>query len=166
MTILDTAAVAEMRARAEKATEGPWTSDDDIIVLDGKRAPVTDCEWGSREQSGVNADFIAHARTDLPALAQSHEELRALERDLGGAYVRLRHIIPGALDTPHAPSPETCWQITEDAARVLVAENAALRAKLEACKAVVRAAGEWCAIDDMARRYALREAFSNLKESP
>lgn len=35
---------------------------------------------------------------------------------LGKAYLRLRELIgPDAFDTPHAPSPEQVWKVTEDA---------------------------------------------------
>lgn len=37
------------------------------------------------------------------------------ERKLSAAYVRLRVLIPGALDTPHAPTSEQVWETTERA---------------------------------------------------
>jgi hypothetical protein len=43
------------------------------------------------------------------------ERLREHTRALGDAYLRLRVLIPGALDTPHAPTEEQVWETTERA---------------------------------------------------
>lgn len=43
------------------------------------------------------------------------DRYRIAERELSKAYVRLRGMIPGALDTPHAPTSEQIWDITEKA---------------------------------------------------
>lgn len=43
------------------------------------------------------------------------KEWQKAENDLGQAYLRLRHMIPGALNTPHAPTPEQVWETTEQA---------------------------------------------------
>ncbi len=48
--------------------------------------------------------------------------LKAAERSLSDAYVRLRAMIPGAFDTPHAPSPEQVWETTETALAALKAQ--------------------------------------------
>lgn len=45
------------------------------------------------------------------------------ERDLANAYLRLRALIPGAYDTPHAPTPEQVWETTEAALRRLLQER-------------------------------------------
>lgn len=37
------------------------------------------------------------------------------ERELSAAYLRLRQRIPGALDTPHAPTAQQVWSVTESA---------------------------------------------------
>jgi hypothetical protein len=49
----------------------------------------------------------------LDALERDIETWRKTESDLGAAYLRLRNMIPGALDTPFAPSAETVWATTE-----------------------------------------------------
>lgn len=46
--------------------------------------------------------------------------LRAEQRALSDAYVRLRAKIPGAFDTPHAPTAEQVWDVTEKALDRLV----------------------------------------------
>lgn len=48
------------------------------------------------------------------------EVMRKAERELSAAYVRLRIMIPGALDTPYAPSREKVWETTEKALQRLV----------------------------------------------
>lgn len=46
---------------------------------------------------------------------QQLKEFRVSEQRLSMAYVRLRALIPGAFDTPHAPTAEEVWEITEQA---------------------------------------------------
>lgn len=75
-----------------------------------------------------------NAASTLKKLAQEVEKFKTAEHMLSAAYVRLRHIIPGALDTPHAPSPEQVWTITEQAAARLVDRVAELEAELDQIK--------------------------------
>lgn len=96
-----------IRARADAATPGPWEFDEDLVTLHergpyawskivltwgdptGDRDP--DWEWGLYAPDGNDAEFIAHARTDIPALLE-HIEAQAAEiaalreavRNLGG----------------------------------------------------------------------------------
>jgi hypothetical protein len=77
---LDTTAI---RARAEAATEGPWEQRQNAPTMSGAvwhlrragqpgvRAMVTEYQHGS-----ANAEFIAHARTDVPALCDALDEAR------------------------------------------------------------------------------------------
>jgi len=56
--------------------------------------------------------------SQLDQLISEHirlEALRDAERRLSMAYVRLRALIPGAFDTPYAPTPEQVWTATEQA---------------------------------------------------
>lgn len=55
-------------------------------------------------------EFIVKQRVEI-------ERLRADGRGLHKAYLRLRGLIPGAFDTPHAPTPEQVWETTENALR-------------------------------------------------
>lgn len=75
--------LAEIRARAEAATPGPWCTDDWEIYTGteylpwsslwiGETCRADDCH-GSRD----DAAFIAAARTDVPALLAEVERLRA-----------------------------------------------------------------------------------------
>jgi len=57
------------------------------------------------------------------------EKWKTANQALGRAYLRLRALIPGAYDTPHAPSSDEVWQVTENAlknllARLEIRENA------------------------------------------
>jgi hypothetical protein len=90
--------VAEIEARAEAATAGPWKrlltdndpdfADDIVATIDswpGNYMVVAECPQGE-----CDLDFIANARTDVPILARSHEALRA-ERDKLRTDFLLRH---------------------------------------------------------------------------
>jgi hypothetical protein len=59
---------------------------------------------------GCNVDLTTDRAAEI-------ERWRKAERDVSEAYVRLRAMIPGALNTPHAPSGEQVWKITEEALR-------------------------------------------------
>lgn len=60
--------IAEITARCEAATPGPWD-----IILNGHNIKV--------ERTPANIDFIAHAREDVPyLLAQLAERDREIER--------------------------------------------------------------------------------------
>lgn len=69
--------LAAMRERAEAATDGPWSDileypEDDALLIRGADASYV----GSVLYDGgdtPNAEFIAQARTDLPALVEALE---------------------------------------------------------------------------------------------
>jgi hypothetical protein len=97
---LDTDAIRE---RVEKATPGPWaahereTSDGHHRVVDG--LPGLNEHRVALTQRFANAEFIAHARADIPALLEEVEGLRderdeavahATELENGEAYYRLQ----------------------------------------------------------------------------
>lgn len=66
-----------IKARAEAATRGPWEDDNGYRVYadDGSL-----CIVETKHLDGTPADnaFIAHARTDVPALVEEIRRLRAL----------------------------------------------------------------------------------------
>lgn len=157
----------EIQARAEKATDGPWAwthigektngycvgfaMNTALEPLSGYVADSDDLVdpilIGEHEASAVNygdADFIAHARQDIPALLASHRLLRE-ERD------RL------ALRTWQECDLDEARERCDD----LQAENQKLRAALEKITAIPNdpCAGEGDDIDfavDIARA-ALKE---------
>jgi hypothetical protein len=89
-------ALRAMRERAEAATEGPWSSHEfgypgesepsSIVVHTGafdwnairygETERIASLDWDAQE--GANAEFIAHARTDLPALVGALEAVETL----------------------------------------------------------------------------------------
>ena len=67
-----------IRKRAEKATEGPWKWDGDFTYK--KRGMLEPLIWES-DYKGIgveetDAEFIAHAREDIPALLDEVERLK------------------------------------------------------------------------------------------
>lgn len=100
--MLTNAEIEAIRKRAQAATEGPWQladtydgawildSDDDIISGTVSRI--------------VDAEFIAHARTDIPKLLAEIERLRKFEKKVtspldvegvaeDGTVVKLKNVV-------------------------------------------------------------------------
>ena len=76
--------LAEIRARVEAATEGPWSVyRGDRIGTYVTRPDLAGVarEW-SLTWSDADAEFIAHSRTDLPALLAAVEAVRALHQPM------------------------------------------------------------------------------------
>jgi hypothetical protein len=73
--------LAEVKARADAASPGPWYPETDP---DASPGVWTDrgAELGFDTNRAEDAEFIAHARTDVPALLARIAELEA-ERDAG-----------------------------------------------------------------------------------
>lgn len=82
--------IAEIEARANAATEGPWESGDFVVVA-GEKPHHTQKVSVQRGVLGSllprDAAFIASSRTDIPALIASH---RALAAVLQASAERLR----------------------------------------------------------------------------
>lgn len=95
----------EMRSRTEAATPGPWYVNDDnegmppeyspFWVISGDSPETFDGEWYMELHCGhlADAEFIAHAREDIPALldaldakeretAELREQLEAMTKDM------------------------------------------------------------------------------------
>ena len=78
----------EIAARCEAATEGPWEvckeggadaiCSPDTIIFEICEGPILCCSPKKNE-----LDFIAHARTDIPAL---HKEVKRLRKLVEDAY--------------------------------------------------------------------------------
>lgn len=75
--------LAEIAARAEAATPGPWCTDDWEIYTGTEYLPWAStwigetCRPEDRKGARVDAAFIAAARTDVPVLLAEVERLRA-----------------------------------------------------------------------------------------
>lgn len=97
--ILTPAQVAECRERVERATEGPWEVEGGGgMHMDGTRDWYTiSCPWNEHTKYYIGlgalklpeAEFVAHARTDIPALCATVEALRVENERLRGALKRL-----------------------------------------------------------------------------
>jgi hypothetical protein len=96
--------------------------------------PCTD--WDCPQQYVSAADYRAvesaldAERQKREAAEQRWREMLKAEHDLSAAYVRLRSIIPGALDTKFAPTAEEIWTLTEQCATALVARVESAEASL------------------------------------
>ena len=81
MTDIDLAAI---RQRVEKATEGPWNTgfdyerNDPTVITPGHIEHTIDYTLteGGLEHGKADAEFIAHAREDVPALLDEIDRLR------------------------------------------------------------------------------------------
>lgn len=74
--------LAEIKDRADQATSAPWKREG-LYVITETGEQIADCEWlaSSDEewaQFEKDADFIAAARQDVPALLAEIERLKAL----------------------------------------------------------------------------------------
>jgi len=92
---LSTEQLAAIRAREAAANPGPWAAEDDGLVWgQGPGDPVS----GSAQLA--DAEFIAHARQDIPDLLAELDEMRALFdmqwRRMGDATDRWRAEDPAA----------------------------------------------------------------------
>lgn len=84
----------EIRERVEKAAEGPWEVDEEMVYLPGDEVLVRyaegkavrgkyfcQCDGGTtHEQDEADASFIAHAREDIPFLLAENDRLREVEK--------------------------------------------------------------------------------------
>ncbi|MDP9478211.1 MAG: hypothetical protein M3R38_21440 [Actinomycetota bacterium] len=75
----------EARERAEKATEGPWESwyPEDFEVAGPKELRICKLPHGISSTHEANAQFIAHARTDVPELCSLVDALAGEVERLG-----------------------------------------------------------------------------------
>lgn len=93
--ILTPEEVAECRERAERATDGPWEAlGDEIVTYAVPRTashPVQTVAMSGVCIEEADAEFVAHARTDIPALCATVEALReALKAGQVGHIIEFR----------------------------------------------------------------------------
>lgn len=69
--------VAEIMAREAKATPGPWNRDKEWSRVDNKYMQIVELRSGGIDGES-NADFIAHARSDIPYLLSRLQQARAV----------------------------------------------------------------------------------------
>lgn len=101
----------EIRARAAAATPGPWQARREFVVS-GDLEGIPDCVVSTGEdgpQELADAEFIAHAREDVPALYAEIERLRAaLVTAMEGAERDYRQCIVSARATRDEGHYEKC----------------------------------------------------------
>ena len=97
--------LAEIEARAEAATPGPWKPQQGtkylamgdmgeereyFVMRDGDDISICcDCSTPDGEASPENANFIAHARQDVPALCEEVRRLKAWDLKLSQTNIEL-----------------------------------------------------------------------------
>jgi len=84
---MDSKKLEEIKARVEAATQGPWEIYKDHLFSAFDRYGIsTYFEWPVCKAGGnltaQNAEFIAHAREDIPALVIEVERLQAIIEQL------------------------------------------------------------------------------------
>ena len=124
-----------IRERAEKATPGPWEANEVGLYVIAPLARGKESiarmpyPYGDTSDNQSNAAFIAHARTDIPALLAEVERLRVVERSV-----------------QFADSPEAQAAIEREHERWM-AEHAALRE-------IVQAVAKADPLSDVAREWS------------
>ena len=92
--------LAQIEARVEAATEGPWDAVQGAtpgMVWVELRHRATICDFPYEQGSQEDAEFIAHARQDIPALLAAVREALGLHRP-----------VPHCPSDTHARSESTC----------------------------------------------------------
>lgn len=157
--ILTNEKIAEIRARADRATPGPWEnpgmatialtfdSECNIYPPDTMKShgfqyggPVAVAKYRGECDSnpdGSDADFIAHARTDIPALCDSHDAQaqRIAELELCLEPGKASAIVGGMFDLAkrkcgYMPTAKHGLTFIEEELDRRAAEIATLKAKL------------------------------------
>jgi hypothetical protein len=93
---------AEIAARAEAATSGPWEANARIGIVTNKVGDPL-AVFGGGAQDRADAEFTAHAREDVPALLAELAAVRA-ERDQAQACVA--SVVEYGVRVPGASWPE------------------------------------------------------------
>ena len=80
--------IEAIRKRADKATEGPWWASEGLYVVNNLTGDSYewDADFVAETERESDAEFIAHAREDIPKLLAEIERLRsgleALDKDI------------------------------------------------------------------------------------
>ena len=78
----------EALRRCEAATEGPWHRS--CATINTKDGGLVATLAPSKRNKGADSEFIAHARTDLPAALEALEEARGALRGVEREYQELQ----------------------------------------------------------------------------
>lgn len=140
------ARLAQMRDRLADATEGPWSRHDfgyageqepsSIVVHTGKfdwkavydgETVVASMGWDAPQDA--DAEFIAHARTDLPDLLGAVQDVLALHQEYkrpyvsrqattNGTYIERTHFVPACCACQTESGRWPCPTVTAITARL------------------------------------------------
>lgn len=86
--------IDEIRARCDAATPEPWKEEPNlggVPCVISKKVAIA-CTYKESVDSWLNADFIAHARDDIPYLLSEIDRLTAELETLRAENARLRHV--------------------------------------------------------------------------
>ena len=154
--------IEEIEARAAKATPGPWKLETHIVEPEGSSQVIrcgdrVDC-WNN--ESCANAEFIAHAREDVPWLCETVRQLIARLGAVEAQNAAMREALETFLMAydPSWPGacPQECFdtsdghgyemqEVAKDKARRILQSNAGrdLLEHLHKLEAVAKAAREY-----------------------
>ena len=99
----------EIEARTTAATEGPWTWATHSTADGDEWAVFSPADWAlatNRDGWGYDAEFIAHARHDVPALVAALRAVLELHDELDGHCWYCRDI------NDDSPIPYPCPAVT------------------------------------------------------
>lgn len=82
---MDAKYLAEIKAREQAVTPGPWKVGISALITDANGHALF---FG--EDAKGNADFIAHARTDIPALISEVEQMTKQFEEWRTTYIRMK----------------------------------------------------------------------------
>ncbi|MFF1958021.1 hypothetical protein ACFVWX_13645 [Streptomyces sp. NPDC058220] len=117
--------LAEIAARCDAATAGPWCTDAWEIYRGAEYVPGIS-EWigetcrgtSTLEQDRADATFVAAARTDVPEMAAEVERLRARVAELEAAQAPAVGLEPAPL--PHHPEHDAIKRTAQTRGRLTI----------------------------------------------
>ncbi|WP_372352665.1 hypothetical protein [Streptomyces sp. KL116D] len=98
-----------IEARATAATPGPWCTDSWEIYKGAEYEAGAEwlgetCRAGEMDDSRADAEFVAHARTDVPALIAEVRRLRAADDRASSAYAYFESLRSSPTPTSSTPT--------------------------------------------------------------
>jgi hypothetical protein len=125
--------LANIEARAEAATEGPWEVRIAPDFNYDVRVPYVDDDPTSTAYIEDDAEFIAHARTDVPRLVRALREAWAAEKRVRKARLCKKHYWSVDDEVYSQDGCTLCYMNRAEAAET---ERDRLRAQVEAVRAL------------------------------
>lgn len=97
---MDAKYLEEIKAREKAATQGPWFYNISETAIDSKEKSIVTPEIDGQEFPVISmtyedADFIAHARTDIPALVA---EVERLQKELADRWIPVSERLPESVE--------------------------------------------------------------------